>query len=628
MAEFQTKDYRKMKTLKPWIVILALLLPGFAQAWWNADWTHRKKITINTPADVKQPIAQVAVPVRLHTGNFLFTDAQQSGADLRFIASDDKTPLKFHIERFDDVNELAIVWVQLPKIAPGGAPESIWMYYGNAKAPAGDDPKGTYDQNQIAVLHFSEKQGLPQDQTAYANNPGQSTAAIAPSGMLDGGVSFNGQARIVFPVTPSLQLKSAGGFTFSTWIKPADAQKNAVLFSQVDGKKSITIGIADGHVTARVTNGEGSAVEAPRDTQLTPAAWHHVVVTIKDKVAVYVDGKQGASVAVSLADMSGEIVVGAGFKGDMDELELANIERPADWISAAFEGQGASGKLLTVGEPEDTEAGGGSSYFGILLHAVTLDGWVVIGILMVMMVIAFCVMVGKSIFISQMERANEAFRAQFKRLSGELVSIDRGNVDDEDEDEEDDEPIKVRRAAMAGKLGSVGAMAAQPVGHKGKGVDEFKHSSLYRIYHVGVRELQHRFDLYEKAGQSRSLSAQAIGAIKASVDAGLVRELHRLNSQMVLLTIAISGGPFLGLLGTVVGVMITFAAIAAAGDVNVNSIAPGIAAALVATVAGLGVAIPALFGYNYLASRIKSITADMQVFVDEFITKLAEDYAP
>jgi biopolymer transport protein ExbB len=77
---------------------------------------------------------------------------------------------------------------------------------------------------------------------------------------------------------------------------------------------------------------------------------------------------------------------------------------------------------------------------------------------------------------------------------------------------------------------------------------------------------------------------------------------------MVLLTIAISGGPFLGLLGTVVGVMITFAAIAAAGDVNVNSIAPGIAAALLATVAGLAVAIPALFGYNYLASRIKTIS--------------------
>jgi biopolymer transport protein ExbB len=72
--------------------------------------------------------------------------------------------------------------------------------------------------------------------------------------------------------------------------------------------------------------------------------------------------------------------------------------------------------------------------------------------------------------------------------------------------------------------------------------------------------------------------------------------------------------------------MITFAAIAASGDVNVNAIAPGIAAALVATVAGLAVAIPALFGYNYLTIRIKDATSEMQVFVDELIAKMAESY--
>jgi len=72
--------------------------------------------------------------------------------------------------------------------------------------------------------------------------------------------------------------------------------------------------------------------------------------------------------------------------------------------------------------------------------------------------------------------------------------------------------------------------------------------------------------------------------------------------------------------------MITFAAVAQAGDVNVNAIAPGIAAALLATVAGLAVAIPALFGYNYLLTRIKNATSDMHIFIDEFVTKLAEFY--
>jgi len=123
------------------------------------------------------------------------------------------------------------------------------------------------------------------------------------------------------------------------------------------------------------------------------------------------------------------------------------------------------------------------------------------------------------------------------------------------------------------------------------------------------------------------LSPQAIGAIKATMDSVMTQEGQKLNGQMVLLTIAISGGPFLGLLGTVVGVMITFAAIAASGDVNVNSIAPGIAAALVATVAGLAVAIPALLAYNYLGTRIREIQSDMRVFADEFIARIAEEYS-
>ena len=149
----------------------------------------------------------------------------------------------------------------------------------------------------------------------------------------------------------------------------------------------------------------------------------------------------------------------------------------------------------------------------------------------------------------------------------------------------------------------------------------FKDAPVFRIYQAGSSEIRKRTD-----GTS-PLHAEAIEAIRASMDAALVMENQRLNQLMVLLTIAISGGPFLGLLGTVVGVMITFAAIAAAGDVNVNAIAPGIAAALVATVAGLAVAIPALFGYNWLLTRIKNASAVLHVFVDELVTKMAEAYS-
>jgi biopolymer transport protein ExbB len=156
---------------------------------------------------------------------------------------------------------------------------------------------------------------------------------------------------------------------------------------------------------------------------------------------------------------------------------------------------------------------------------------------------------------------------------------------------------------------------------------QIERSPLYKLLSVTVDELEERFGR-RPTGEVGPfvLTSATLDAIRASMDATLIREIQSLNSMMVLLTIAVSGGPFIGLLGTVVGVMITFAAIAAAGDVNVNAIAPGIAAALLATCAGMFVAIPALFGYNYLTVRIKEQTTIMHAFAEQFITRLAELY--
>jgi len=208
------------------------------------------------------------------------------------------------------------------------------------------------------------------------------------------------------------------------------------------------------------------------------------------------------------------------------------------------------------------------------------------------------VMIKKAVYLNSVSRGNTEFLQHWRQIAGDLSVLEG---DDND-----------HARTMGGRLA---------VSRKGKAVPP-----LYRIYHLGIEEIRMRV-ASDSQGGSNALSARSIQAIRAVLDGGMVRETQRLNSQMVLLTIAISGGPFLGLLGTVIGVMITFAAVAAAGDVNVNAIAPGIAAALAATVAGLAVAIPSLFGYNYLLTQVKSMTSDMHVFIDEFVTRLAEFYS-
>jgi biopolymer transport protein ExbB len=261
--------------------------------------------------------------------------------------------------------------------------------------------------------------------------------------------------------------------------------------------------------------------------------------------------------------------------------------------------------LVVYGADGQREGSGQTSYFVTIAKNLTIDGWVVIGICMAMLVVALGIMIVKAFFLSRVEKANARFLKEFRRLSGDATALDSPAT--EGEDDLDDAPSMASLANDQHKYGA---------------------STLYRLYHHGVRELNKRISAQSLSAQrAHILSAQSIDAIRAAMDGTMTRLQQSLSSQMVLLTIAISGGPFLGLLGTVIGVMITFAAIALSGDVNVNAIAPGTAAALAATVAGLSVAIPALFGYNWLNTRIKSITADNRVFVDEFVTRLAEQYS-
>ncbi len=586
------------------IISLLLSMTSVAQAWWNPDWTFRKKITLQSAVTAPQgPLL-----VRLHTGNFnYFTDLKPGGIDLRFISADDKTPLAYHIEKFDVGSEQALIWVQAP---PVGA-NTIWMYYGNPAATSVGDAKASYDTHQVLTYHFSEsgKDGVVRDQTAYGNNSVAFTAERSTASLIGGGVKFTGAGKLVIPDAPSLRVTGANGYAFSTWLRLDAPQDSAVLLERVDGAQTLRIGIDQNALYARVTAG-GATVETPRTAQLQLKQWQHIALNVAPlRMTLYINGVEAAAIDTKAVDMGGAITVGAAanggnfLNGELDELEIANLARPARWFKDEFAEQGPDAAALSYGDDEQNDSGGGTSYFGTILRSVTIDGWVVIAVLMLMAAISWMVMASKAFVIRKVGADDREFLRAYHQLAPTQTDALDQNEDEAGREVDDSDLL----TAVFGKQ------------------EHYRNSPLFRIYHGGIHELKLRFGKSASAAAS-GLSPQAVSAIRAALDATMVRELQKLNSQMVLLTIAISGGPFLGLLGTVVGVMITFAAIAATGDVNVNAIAPGIAAALVATVAGLAVAIPALFGYNYLGSRIKSISADMQVFVDEFIGRIAESY--
>lgn len=592
------------------LLLLGLLVVSTAAhaSWWNADWPYRTKINLDTGptgAAITDPIGRAPVLVRLHAGNFTFADAKEDGSDLRFLAADDRTPLKFHIDKFDGlVEQVGLIWVDIPDLAPG-ATTSIYMYYGNQEAAAASDGPGTYDADQLLVYHFADPAGVAHDQTRNGNDS-LDPVVRDDAGLIGPGLKLQGGAYVRLPASPSLALPAGQPLTVSMWMKMPGAN-TGVLYSSGGPEGMFTFGVDRGALFAEVS-GPGGHVRTPAGPELTPDSWHHVAVTAGERIVVWVDGAKYAEAAARLPVVGAETMLGgvlpsgkaqgtpaampgSGFVGELDEVQIARAARPAGYIEAAARSQGLDSRLVAFDVPE-ANSGMGTGYFGILLRSVTIDGWVVIVLCGVMMVVCALIMAVKAVTISRVAHANRVFRTEFAKTT-QTQGLHPGVAATD---------LTEERLPVLGR------------------------STLFDLYKTGVDEVAQRVG-GEPAGARQVLGPESITAIRAALDSELLRATQRLNAQMVMLTIAISGGPFLGLLGTVIGVMITFAAVAAAGDVNINAIAPGIAAALLATVAGLGVAIPSLFGYNYLLTRIKGQTSMMQLFANELVARIAESYS-
>lgn len=590
--------------------MLIITIPGVAQAWWNEAWPYRVRVNINPPAEgaVQAPVNDASVLVRLHTGNFSdFFYFKEDVGDLRFISADDRTPLKHHVEKFDLVNQMMFVWVKLPDVPTQNNMNFFYMYYGNNEALLAEDRAGSFDLNRTAAFHFEGHNNIAIDSSAFGQKATLENVERQPASFIGSGILLNGQSHIQITSSPSLQYLAGKGLSFSSWIRPQGAQQDAWLINYASSNGRLRLGIEQSGLYAAWEDAEGRLYKTPATAPLTPDSWQHVAVNLDaQRLAVFVNGIEMASINVQvpnfLADAIsiGGTVDGHGFLGEMDEVAIAGSTYPPGWYAFVVQSQSQQSQLLNVSEAEQLGGSSEQSYFAVVLGNVSLDGWMVISMLMVMATISWLVMVAKAMMLNRMHKDNLVFTRDFRKVTGD----NPGALDAADDDGElEDSPIL---SAVFGKH------------------DHYQSSPLYHLYHQGIQELNQRVGHSVGASANHALSPQAISAIRAVLDASLVREAQKLNGKMVLLTIAISGGPFLGLLGTVLGVMITFAAIAASGDVNINAIAPGVSAALMTTVAGLFVAIPALFGYNYLSVRIKDMMSDMQVFVDEFITKVAE----
>jgi biopolymer transport protein ExbB/TolQ len=150
---------------------------------------------------------------------------------------------------------------------------------------------------------------------------------------------------------------------------------------------------------------------------------------------------------------------------------------------------------------------------------------------------------------------------------------------------------------------------------------------LFAVYTDGCTDLEARLKLPDGTRRSK-LSLKSVEHVKRQLEGSVAREALRLESGLILLAIAVSGAPFMGLLGTVWGVMDTFGGIAKAGRADLAAMAPGVAAALVTTVAGLLVAIPSMFGYNYLVHSLRILTVELDNFAQTLASRMETEFLP
>jgi biopolymer transport protein ExbB/TolQ len=179
--------------------------------------------------------------------------------------------------------------------------------------------------------------------------------------------------------------------------------------------------------------------------------------------------------------------------------------------------------------------------------------------------------------------------------------------------------------------------------------EEFDGAPAYELYYTGAQETEYHLknnpvqvpqlnnltaassttavDTDVLARQiSTKISAGSFDQVRVSLERAASAQGLGLEKGMIILSTAVAGGPFIGLLGTVWGVMETFSGIARANAASLTAMAPGVAGALIATVVGLFVAIPAMFAYNYMVTMVRAITQELDAFASEYATAIEHKY--
>ncbi len=213
----------------------------------------------------------------------------------------------------------------------------------------------------------------------------------------------------------------------------------------------------------------------------------------------------------------------------------------------------------------------------------TIEGKITIGVLMLVSLTSWSVIISKARQLRKATKKTREFFAAFRAAS---------------------DPLELARSGKT-----------------------FDGAPVYELYAAGAEELDYLLTKNPiTVGGNKVISQSSFDSVKVVLERTSGAEALSLEKGMIVLSTAVAGGPFIGLLGTVWGVMETFSGIARAASASLTAMAPGVAGALIATVIGLLVAIPAMFAYNFMVTTIRALTQGMDNFTSEIVTNFEHRY--
>lgn len=182
------------------------------------------------------------------------------------------------------------------------------------------------------------------------------------------------------------------------------------------------------------------------------------------------------------------------------------------------------------------------------------------------------------------------------------------------------------RAAEAGSAAFLQLFRTAPRFHDVvEALPKLPRSPLAQVFSAGYQEM--RYQSRAAAGDTGRLTVANMEAIARSLLRAASGETARLEERMTFLATTGSATPFIGLFGTVWGIMNAFQDIGFTQTANISVVAPGVSEALIATAAGLAAAIPAVIAYNAFLGRIRRLGTSMDEFSLEYVTKLERHFA-